>query len=101
MKDWPGRVALTLAAFVGGGWATALILAATPFTDTISEQGANLLATVGGVLAGAVATYLGVGYGTRHGHDTPARPAELTPPPPGDVASGRHDTQPGHLDDLT
>jgi hypothetical protein len=86
VSDWPGRVALVLAAFVGGGWATALVLAATPWTDTISEQGANLLATVGGVLAGAVATYLGVGYGQRNPPssddrtpDTPGRD-ELDPP---------------------
>lgn len=58
-KDWAGRTAFVLAAFVAGGWATAIILAATPLTDTISDAGANLLATVGGVLAGAVATYLG------------------------------------------
>jgi len=59
VKDWPGRVAFVIAAFVAGGWATALILSATPWTDTISETGANLLSTVGGVLAGGVASYLG------------------------------------------
>lgn len=58
-KDWAGRTAFVLAAFVAGGWATALVISATPWTDLISDTGANLLSTVGGVLAGAVATYLG------------------------------------------
>jgi hypothetical protein len=72
VNDWPGRVAFTLAAFVAGGWAVALILASTPWTDTISETGANLLATVGGVLAGALATYLGgAAERARSNPDTP------------------------------
>jgi hypothetical protein len=74
VKDWPGRVAFVLAAFVAGGWATALVLASTPWTDTISETGANLLATVGGVLAGALATYLGASYEQTRSTKSPGRP---------------------------
>lgn len=59
MSRWAGRVAVVLAVTVGGGWAAALVISALPATSTISEHGANLLATVGGVLAGGLTTYLG------------------------------------------
>lgn len=76
MKDWAGRTAFVLAAFVAGGWATALVISATPWTDLISDTGANLLSTVGGVLAGAVATYLGHQAGT---NETKTREPEHPP----------------------
>lgn len=63
--SWHGAVALVLAVCVGAGWAVALILASTPWTDTISDKGADLLTAIGGVLAGAVATYLGAAIADR------------------------------------
>jgi hypothetical protein len=41
------------------GWAGAILLASTPFTDPITSEGASLLNGIGQVLAGALATYLG------------------------------------------
>ena len=84
--SWPGAVALVLAVFVGGGWCTALVLSATPRTDTISEQGAGLLETIGGVLAGGVVTYLGSQIGHRRVEphelpDTPHQPLRDDQPP--------------------
>jgi hypothetical protein len=57
--DWRGRVALTLAAGVSVGWSVAVILVVTPWSGPLSAEGAALLSTVGGVIAGACATYLG------------------------------------------
>lgn len=56
---WRGRVALTVAAFVAGGWAAALVWQASPATPPLDDTSAALLSTVGGVLAGGVAAYLG------------------------------------------
>ena len=74
--SWHGAVALVIAVCVGVGWAAALILASTPWTDTISDKGADLLTAIGGVLAGAVATYLGAAI-TRSAR----RDADDAPPP--------------------
>ena len=57
--DWTGAVAFVIALFVSIGWAAAMIAAA--IDDDVSSQGVQLLAGLGGVLAGAVATYLGAG----------------------------------------
>lgn len=58
-RDWAGLVAVIVAAFVAGGWAAALVISATPLTDPIEGEGAALLNTIGGVLAGGVSAYLG------------------------------------------
>jgi hypothetical protein len=55
---WSGRVAFVLAVAVGGGWAVSLILtslAARP----LAPESASILSTIGGVLAGGIAAYLG------------------------------------------
>jgi hypothetical protein len=57
--SWSGAVALIVAFFVSGGWGVALVISALPITDPISESGADLLNTVGGVLAGGVSAYIG------------------------------------------
>jgi hypothetical protein len=57
--NWVGAVAFVVALFVSAGWAAAMIAAA--LDDDVSAQGVQLLAGLGGVLAGAVAGYLGAG----------------------------------------
>jgi membrane associated rhomboid family serine protease len=76
-RDWHGPVALVLALGLSLGWASALIIAALPVTNTISDQGANLLATVGGLMGGAVAAYLGA----RSAEHTADRRRPFPPPP--------------------
>jgi hypothetical protein len=43
---------------VGGGWGLALIVAVA-HQDTLTDHVSSLLSTVGGVLAGGIAAYLG------------------------------------------
>jgi hypothetical protein len=62
-RDWPGAAALVLAAALGIGWAGGVIIAATPWGPELNEQSANLFNGIGQVLAGALATYLGVRVG--------------------------------------
>ena len=57
--DWTGAVAFVVALFVSIGWAAAMVAAA--IDDDVSAQGVQLLAGLGGVLAGSVAAYLGAG----------------------------------------
>lgn len=57
--DWTGAVAFVVALFVSVGWAAAMIAAAVD--DDVSAQGVQLLAALGGVLAGSVAAYIGAG----------------------------------------
>jgi hypothetical protein len=45
--------------FLGGGWATALVLSASPRTPPITDSTKDLLSSVGGVLAGAITAYIG------------------------------------------
>lgn len=66
-RDWPGMAAFILAASLGVGWAGALLISATPVTDPISKEGADLLSGIGQVLAGALATYLGTRVGEANG----------------------------------
>jgi hypothetical protein len=55
--NWAGAVAFVVALFVSAGWAIAMVAAA--IDDDVSAQGVQLLAGLGGVLAGAVAGYMG------------------------------------------
>lgn len=64
-RDYAGMAALVLATCLGLGWALAMLLAASPWTDTISQPGVELLSGIGQVLAGAVAAFLGVSVGRR------------------------------------
>ena len=50
---------LVLAVFLGGGWATALIMSASSRTPPITDSTKDLLSSVGGVLAGAITAYIG------------------------------------------
>lgn len=52
------RVALALAIAVGGGWGVALIVSVA-HQDSLTDHVSSLLSTVGGVLAGGIAAYLG------------------------------------------
>jgi len=86
-SDWAGRCAFVLACGLAIGWSGALLIAtlALIWRETpVSQQGANLLSTLGGAIAGAVATYLGTTLhhleGARMSPDKPAHP--ITPPPP-------------------
>ena len=68
--DWTGAVAFVVALFVSVGWAAAMIAAAVD--DDVSAQGVQLLAALGGVLAGSVAAYIGAGVvlrWQRHGDE--------------------------------
>lgn len=77
---WAGRVAFVVAVAVSMGWAIALVvyMLARLSGSSVPSDAATLLSTVGGVLAGAVATYLGnsserrdASSRTRSGDDTP------------------------------
>lgn len=58
---WAGRVAFIVAGAVSLGWAVSLVvyMVARTAGDAVASDAAAVLSTVGGVLAGAVATYLG------------------------------------------
>ena len=56
--DWPGRCAFVLACGLAVGWAGTILLVAWQ-GGPLSDHSANTLATLGGAMAGAVATYLG------------------------------------------
>jgi hypothetical protein len=59
LSSWTGATAFVVALFVSAGWAAAMVAAA--LDDDVSPQGVQLLAGLGGVLAGAVAGFLGAG----------------------------------------
>jgi hypothetical protein len=70
--EWtPAGIAVViLALFLGGGWATGLVMAASSRTPPITDTTSDLLLAVGGVLAGSVSTYIGgVLALKRHAHD--------------------------------
>lgn len=70
--DWAGATAFVVAAFLAIGWAVSMIVVA--IDDNVSEAGIQLLTGLGGVLAGAVAGYLGAGAALiwrRHKDDEP------------------------------
>ena len=58
MSRWAGRVAFVLAVAVGGGWAASLVLSSFA-GRAVSAEAASILSTIGGVLAGGIAAYLG------------------------------------------
>lgn len=57
--DWPGYIAFILSMGLSIGFATALIMSASSRTPPIGKETSTLLATIGGSMVGAVATYLG------------------------------------------
>lgn len=57
--SWAGMAVLVLAVFLGGGWATALVMSASSRTPPITDSTKDLLSSVGGVLAGAITAYIG------------------------------------------
>jgi len=57
--SWAGAAVLVLAVFLGGGWATALVMSASSRTPPITDSTKDLLSSVGGVLAGAITAYIG------------------------------------------
>lgn len=76
--SWAGAAVLVLAVFLGGGWATALIMSASSRTPPITDSTKDLLSSVGGVLAGAITAYIGGMIAVRH-RDKP--PNESDDPP--------------------
>lgn len=86
-RDWAGLAALVLAVCLGIGWAVAIVIAATPWGPEITPDSAGLLNGIGQVLAGALATFLGVSSGrreirNRRATDPPPAPPEIEEPPP-------------------
>ena len=77
--SWPGAVAFVIAFFVAGGWAMGIYLAATPpsVRSVGTSSGLDVLSTVGGVLAGAVASYLGAIVGGRYARRQPELEPEM------------------------
>jgi ABC-type branched-subunit amino acid transport system permease subunit len=67
--SWAGAAILVLATFLGGGWATALIMSASSRTPPITDSTKDLLSSVGGVLAGAITAYIGGMIATRRKDD--------------------------------
>ncbi len=59
LSNWAGATAFVVAFFLSLGWAVGMVAAA--LDDQVSESGIQLLTALGGVLAGAVAGYLGAG----------------------------------------
>ena len=57
---WAGATAFVVALFLSAGWSASMFAAAVN-PEGVSESGVQLLTGLGGVLAGAVAGYLGAG----------------------------------------
>lgn len=57
--DWAGVCAVILALGLSIGWATAVIIATTPWHGEFSDAAVEHLDSIGQVLAGSLATYLG------------------------------------------
>ena len=92
--SWPGAVALVLAITLGGGWCAGVIIAGTPPSVRAvgTSNGIDMLTAVGGVLAGALATFVGASItqrrdGARGGDDEraggPSPPESGGPTPDG------------------
>jgi hypothetical protein len=78
--SWSGACALVLAITVGGGWFMGVYLAGTPPTTRSvgTSGGLDVLSTVGGVLAGALASYVGSQIGGKRPPPPPEPPPEET-----------------------
>ena len=76
--DWVGLCAFVLACGLAVGWSGTILLVAWQ-GGPLSDHSANTLATLGGAMAGAVATYLG-GSALRREHGP-----DLEQRQPGDV----------------
>jgi hypothetical protein len=67
---WAGATAFIVALFLSAGWAISMTAAA--LDDDVSDAGIQLLTGLGGVMAGAVAGYLGAAaalvWERRHEH---------------------------------
>ena len=59
LSSWSGATGFVVAFFLSAGWAVSMVAAA--LDDSVSDAGIQLLTGLGGVLAGAVAGYLGAG----------------------------------------
>lgn len=81
-RDWAGRSAYALSLGLAVGWGGALLMAVFPHVP-VSDTVANLLATLGGAIAGAVATYLGSAIHARAGS---SRASDPHPPEPAAAA---------------
>lgn len=63
--DWRGYIAFVMALGISIGFGAALIMSASARTPPINETTATLLATLGGAMVGAIATYMGMGRNIR------------------------------------
>jgi hypothetical protein len=63
--SWAGLAVLLIAFFLSAGWATALVMSASSRTPPITDSTKDLLSSVGGVLAGVIAAYVGGVVGRR------------------------------------
>lgn len=72
-------VAVILAFTLGVGWSTALIMSASSRTPPITDSTKDLLSSVGGVLAGVLAAFVGgvVGRKWESKSDKDEEPPEL------------------------
>src|SRR5262245_42133177 len=80
-RDWAGMAAFVLALGLAVGFGVALVLVASPFTESITEPTANLLSVVGGGIVAIVAAYM-------------ARERAPEPPPDDLAPGGAPDTTP-------
>lgn len=67
--SWAGVAVVILALCIGGGWATGLVMSASARTPPITDTVADLLSAIGGVLAGAIAAFVGGSVANRRHHE--------------------------------
>jgi hypothetical protein len=80
--SWAGATVLILAVCLGGGWATALVMAASSRTPPITDTTADLLSAIGGVLAGAITAFIGGTVGYRIAKQKSGQEPDDEPPSP-------------------
>jgi len=75
--SWAGATVFVLALCLGASWGTALVMSASSRTPPISDTTSDLLLAVGGVLAGAITSYIGgvIALKRKRGDDDPDDPA--------------------------
>ena len=83
--SWAGAAVLVLAVCLGGGWATAIVMSASPRTPPITDSTKDLLSSVGGVLAGAITAYIGGMIATRQRRQGPLEDSQSDEPDPNGV----------------